>query len=429
MEKISIEKHNQLKGEVIIPADKSISHRSIMIGSISRGETFIDNFLKSEDCLWTVDVFRKLGVEIIEQGENSYRINSDGCDSLRQPESELYFGNSGTGLRLACGILAGSSLSCVLTGDKSLSSRPMKRITLPLKMMGADIEGPDEAGHLPLRIRGRKLKGINYISPVSSAQIKSSLLLAGISASGSTSVTEPFKSRDHTENMLKAFGADIKIEGLKVTINPTGNLQAQHIRVPADISSAAFFIVAGLITGNSEIIIKDVGVNKTRTGLLDVLSQMGADINIIGKSPEAIEPLADICVKSSELKPFVIERNIIPRLIDEIPILMIAATQAQGTSLIKGAAELRLKETDRIESMSDGLSKMGAKIDVQGDNIYITGPTNLKGAQINSFSDHRTAMSFLIAGLVAEGTTEVKDTACIKTSFPNFFKKLMRVVA
>ena len=429
MQKISIEKHNQLKGEIIVPADKSISHRSVMIGSISRGKTLIDNFLKSGDCLWTVDVFRKLGVEIIEEGKNSYLINSDGYVSLKQPESELYFGNSGTGLRLASGILAGSSLSCVLTGDESLSSRPMKRITLPLRMMGADIQGPDEAGHLPLRIRGRKLKGINYISPVSSAQVKSSLLLAGLNASGSTSVTEPFKSRDHTENMLKAFGADIKIEGLKVTINPTDNLQARHIRVPGDISSAAFFIVAALITGNSEIVIKDVGVNKTRTGLLDVLNEMGANLNIINKAPQAIEPLADIYVKSSELKPFAIEKDMIPRLIDEIPILMIAATQAHGTSLIKDAAELRVKETDRIESMSVGLSKMGAKIDVQGDDIYITGPTNLKGARINSFSDHRTAMSFLIAGLAADGITEVKDTACLKTSFPDFFKKLMRVAA
>jgi len=428
MKRINIENHNQLKGEIIAPADKSISHRSVMIGSLSKGETYISNFLESEDCLWTIDVFRKLGIEIIEKDKGSYLIRSNGYESLKQPKSNLYFGNSGTGLRLTSGILAGSSLSCVLTGDDSLSLRPMKRITQPLKMMGADIRGSDEADHLPLTITGKRLKGIDYISPVSSAQVKSSILLAGIGAAGPTSVTEPFKSRDHTENMLKAFGADIEVDGLKVTINPTNELEAQDIQIPADISSAAFFIIAALITGNSEIIIKNVGINKTRTGLLNVLEQMGADLEIINRVPQAIEPLADICAKSSNLKPFTIEKNIIPRLIDEIPILMIAATQAHGISLIKDAAELRVKETDRIKSMTIGLNKMGANIDVQGNDIYITGPTALQRAEINSFSDHRTAMSFLIAGLVAKGITEVIDTACIETSFPDFHKKLMQVI-
>ncbi|MDP8261089.1 MAG: 3-phosphoshikimate 1-carboxyvinyltransferase [Candidatus Kappaea frigidicola] len=428
MKKIKIEKHNQLKGEAIVPADKSISHRAVMIASISNGTTFVSNFLKSEDCLWTIDVFRKLGIEIIQKDQNSYHINSNGYDSLKQPEDDLYFGNSGTGLRLTSGILAGSFLSSVLTGDDSLSLRPLKRITQPLRMMGADIQGPEDAGHLPLTIKGKKLKGINYVSPVSSAQVKSSLLLAGLNASGPTSITEPFKSRDHTENMLKAFGADIEIDGLKVTVNPIDKLKARDIKIPADISSAAFFIIAALITENSEIMIKNVGVNKTRTGLLDILQRMEADLSIINKAPEAIEPLADICVKSSELKPFIIEKNMIPRLIDEIPILMVAATQAHGTSQIKDAAELRVKETDRIESMTVGLSKMGAKIDVQGNDIYITGPTSLRGAEIDSYSDHRTAMSFLIAGLVSRGTTEVIDTDCIETSFPDFFKNLMQVI-
>jgi 3-phosphoshikimate 1-carboxyvinyltransferase len=293
--------------------------------------------------------------------------------------------------------------------------------------MGANIEGPDDAGHLPLHIKGKKLHGIDYVSPVSSAQVKSSILLAGITAEGPTSVAEPFKSRDHTENMLKAFGADIRIEGLKVIINPHAELNARDINIPSDISSAAFFMIAALITKNSEIVLKDIGINETRTGLLDILKQMDADLDIINKAPEAVEPLADIRVKSSELKPFIIEKNIIPRLIDEIPILMIAATQAHGISQIKDAAELRVKETDRIKSMALGLNRMGAKIAIEGNDISITGPTVLKGAEIESCSDHRTAMSFLIAGLIAKGLTKVNDTACIETSFPDFLKKLVQL--
>jgi 3-phosphoshikimate 1-carboxyvinyltransferase len=293
--------------------------------------------------------------------------------------------------------------------------------------MGADIEGPDDADHLPLHIKGKKLHGIDYVSPVSSAQVKSSILLAGINAEGPTSVTETFKSRNHTENMLKAFGADIRIEDLKVIINPTAELNARDINIPSDISSAAFFIIAALITKRSEIVLKNIGINETRTGLLDILKQMDANLDIINKEPEAVEPLADMRIKSSTLKPFIIEKNIIPRLIDEIPILMIAATQAHGVSQIKDAAELRVKETDRIKSMALGLDKMGANITIEGNDIYITGPTVLKGADIESFSDHRTAMSFLVAGLIAKGPTKVNDTACIETSFPDFLKKLVQL--
>ncbi|MCK4519023.1 MAG: 3-phosphoshikimate 1-carboxyvinyltransferase [Candidatus Omnitrophica bacterium] len=419
MEKIIIKKLKGITGQVVVPADKSISHRSVILGAISRGRTEIYNFLDSEDCLWTVDVFKRLGVEI-ERAKQSLIVKGRGLRGLKKAAGELYFGNSGTGLRLTAGVLSGSPFVSTLTGDNSLSQRPMKRITAPLRQMGAIITGKEDADCLPLEIKGRGLRAIDYQSPIASAQVKSSILLAGLYAEGRTTITEPSKSRDHTERMLARFGADLKVEGLKVSLRPGRELAADKVEIPSDISSASFFMIAAAILKNSELCLKRVGINPTRTGIIEVLESMEADIQITNMSSDSFEPQADIIVKSKDLKPFKIEGNLIPRLIDEIPVLMVAATQANGKSIIKDAAELRVKETDRINSMVCGLRKLGASVNVAGNDVIIKGPTALRGGVVSSFGDHRTAMSMIIAGLAAEGETTIMDTACIKTSFPGF---------
>ena len=419
MEKVIIKKLKSITGQVAVPADKSVSHRSVILGAISQGRTEICNFLDSEDCLWTVDVFKSLGVEI-ETAKQSLIIKGRGLRGLKKAASELYFGNSGTGLRLTAGVLSGSSFVSKLTGDDSLSQRPMKRITIPLRQMGVVITGKEDANYLPLEIKGRGLQSIDYQSPIASAQVKSSILLAGLYAEGTTTISEPSKSRDHTERMLAHFGADLKVEGLNISLRPGRELAADKVEIPSDISSASFFMVAASILKNAELCLKRVGINPTRIGIIEVLEAMEADIQIINMSSDSFEPQADIIVKSKALKPFKIEGNLIPRLIDEIPVLMVAATQASGESIIKDAAELRVKETDRISSMVCGLRKLGASINVAGNDVIIKGPTALKGGVVSSFGDHRTAMSMIIAGLAAEGETTVLDTACIKTSFPGF---------
>ncbi|HDM38002.1 MAG TPA: 3-phosphoshikimate 1-carboxyvinyltransferase [Candidatus Omnitrophica bacterium] len=429
MENIIIREIKRLRGKIPLPADKSISHRSVIIGSISKGTTKVSNFLKSEDCLNTVEVFKLLGINIFFNKENQLIIESKGLRGLKQPEAALYFGNSGTGCRLTAGILAGQSFKSKITGDESLSKRPMRRITDPLRKMGAEISGKDNANYLPLEIKGGRLKSIEYDLPIASAQVKSSILLAGLYARGRTCLIEPHKSRDHTERMLKSFGAKIEVEGLKVCIESQTELTARDISIPNDISAASFFMIAACIVGDSEIYLEGVGINPTRSAILQVLRKMGADIRIIHKDLNSYEPIADIIVKSSRLKAIKIGEEMVPLLIDELPILMVAATQAQGRTLIENASELRVKETDRIESMVTNLKKLGANIKSIGDDVIIEGPVKLKGAEVSSFSDHRTAMSMSIAGLIAEGKTQVDNIECIKTSFPDFHQVINKIIS
>ena len=420
MNKLTVRPIKKISGVITVPADKSISHRAIMFGSIAEGTTRVKNFLDAQDCNKTIDAFRSMGVDI-KKGK-VITIKGVGLYGLRPSEKDIYCGNSGTTMRLLSGILAGQDFRSRLAGDESLSGRPMKRIVDPLVKMGASVIGD----YPPLIIKGGKLKAIDYISPIASAQVKSCVLLAGLYADGITSVAEPSLSRDHTERMLRLFGVGVKSIGLKVSIKGGQRLKATDITVPGDISSAAFFIVAALITGNSKLRIKSVGVNHTRAGLIDILKKMNAEIRIENKK-QGPEPVADIVIRSSCLKATTIKGCLIPRAIDELPVIMVAATQAKGITKILGAKELRVKETDRIKSISEGLNKMGADIKVLGDNIYIKGPTLLRAASLKSFDDHRTAMSFVVAGLVAEGNTTVEGTDCILTSFPDFSKTLSKI--
>lgn len=425
MNKLTIKPVKKIFGTIVAPPDKSISHRAVMLGSIAEGTTKVKNFLVAEDCMRTVEAFKAMGVNIdlasrIFSGWNlaghCVEIKGAGLHGLKKPKGPIYCGNSGTTMRLLSGILAGQDFEVELTGDESLSKRPMKRIAAPLSLMGAVVKGE----HPPLIIHGGKLKPIDYKMPVASAQVKSCILLAGLYAGGVTSVAEPSASRDHTERMLGLFGVDVRHRGGKSSIKGGQKLKAADIEVPADISSAAFFMVAASIVKGSKLTIKSVGVNPTRTGVLDILKAMGAKIEIIRRPSYNFEPAADLIVESANLKAAIIKGEVIPRAIDELPVIMVAATRAKGTTKIIAAKELRVKETDRIKSLVWGLKKMGANIAVKGDDVYIKGPTKLKGATLKSFGDHRTAMSFAIAGLVAEGQTVIEDASCIFTSFPNF---------
>jgi len=413
----------RLCGELNLPGDKSISHRAVMVGSIAQGSTRIRNFANSQDCLRTVEAFRHMGIDIATAG-NEVTVTGKGLRGLKKPESALYLGNSGTTMRLILGILAGQSFECELTGDESLSKRPMSRVTHPLRSMGARIEGRGDAEFAPLAIKGGKLKAISYKTPVPSAQIKSSILFAGLYADGTTAVKEKAKSRDHTERMLKLFGADLKVDGLSVSVKGPALLEAREIAVPADLSSASFFAVAAALLKGSSVIIKKALYNPTRTGIIEILKKMGADIKISNEDKEAFEPVCDITVKSGALKAIEIGPDIIPSVIDEIPIIMVAAALARGRTVIRGAGELRVKETDRINSMTTNLKRMKANIEVEGDNIAIEGAKKLHGAELESFGDHRTAMSMIIAALTAEGNSTISDVGCVDTSFPAFFDAL-----
>lgn len=416
----------RISGAITVPADKSISHRAVMFGSIADGTTRVNNFLAADDCKRTIEAFREMGIDIKVKSQkakgNSLEIHGKGLHGLKEPQGPIDCGNSGTTMRLLSGILAGQNFYSMLTGDESLSVRPMSRIALPLRLMGADVRGD----YPPLKIRGGRLKPVDYKSPVASAQVKSCVLLAGLFADGITSVTEPLPSRDHTERMLELFGVKLKRSGLKVSIKGRQKLKARLLDVPADISSAAFFMVAASIVKNSKLTIKSVGINPTRSGILDILKKMNARIKIKNKTSTP-EPMADLIVETANLKSTTIKGSFISRAIDELPVIMVAATQAKGTTKIIGAGELRVKETDRIKSMSEGLNKMGANIKVVGDNIYIKGPSKLNGACLNSRGDHRTAMSFAIAGLVANGQATIENTECILTSFPDFKKTLSKI--
>lgn len=415
-----------LKGEITIPGDKSISHRAVMFGALSKGTTEVTNFLQGADCLSTIDCFRRLGVEI-ENTTNKILVHGKGLHGLKKPDSILDVGNSGTTTRLISGILAGQNFETVLNGDDSIQSRPMKRIMEPLKLMGADITSIYGNNCAPLRITGSSLKGIHYTSQVASAQVKSCILLAGLYADGTTSVTEPTVSRNHTEVMLRGFGANISCQGKTASILPTPELFGQKIEVPGDISSAAYFIAAGLIVPGSEILVKNVGVNPTRDGLIHVCEAMGADITLLNKRENGGEPVADILVRHSSLKSTTIQGAIIPTLIDELPMIAVMACFAKGTTIIKDAAELKVKESDRISVMADNLSRMGAHITATEDGMIIEGGYPLHGAEIDSHLDHRIAMSFAVAALASEGETTIKDADCVKISYPDFYKDLLNL--
>ena len=415
-----------LKGEVCIPGDKSISHRSVMFGAIAHGITEIHHFLMGADCLATIDCFRKMGIEIHIQ-KDRVLVHGKGLHGLSAPSEILQVKNSGTTTRLISGILAGQPFASSLSGDDSLNSRPMKRIMEPLTQMGAHISSLLDNDCAPLKIEPGALHGIHYTSPVASAQVKSCLLLAGLYADGETSVTEPILSRNHTELMLREFGADIRtvheLAGSQATavIRPCQELYGQKITVPGDISSAAYFIAAGLLVPDSEILIKNVGINPTRAGFLKVCEDMGGTITLLNERTEAGEKMADILVKSSQLHGISIYGDIIPTLIDEIPIIAVMAAGAEGTTIIRDAGELRVKETDRIETVTDNLLAMGCSVLPTEDGMVIKGGVPLKGATIHTLLDHRIAMAFSIAALVAEGKTKILDSHCIDVSYPGFY--------
>ena len=415
-----------LKGKITVPGDKSISHRCVMFGSIAEGTTEVHHFLTGADCLATIRCFRALGIDIEENG-SSVTIHGKGLRGLTAPSGMLDVGNSGTTTRLLSGILAGQPFESRLSGDNSLNSRPMKRIIDPLTQMGAKISSIRGNGCAPLLIAPAELHGIHYESPVASAQVKSCILLAGLYADGETSVTEPSLSRNHTELMLKEFGADIRstyaLDSTKATasVRPGSQLCGQKITVPGDISSAAYFIAAGLMVPDSEILIQNVGINSTRAGILRVCEDMGGDITLLNERIEGGEKIADILVRTSRLHGTTIEGGIIPTLIDEIPVIAVMAAAAEGTTIIKDAAELKVKETDRIETVTDNLKSMGCDAVPTEDGMIINGGKPLKGATIHSLLDHRIAMAFSIAALVAEGNTKILDSKCVDVSYPTLY--------
>ena len=414
-----------LKGTVTIPGDKSISHRSVMFGALADGTTKVTNFLRGTDCLSTIACFRKLGIEI-EETPDEILIRGKGIHGLTAPDSMLDVGNSGTTTRLISGILAGQPFTTELNGDESIQSRPMKRIMTPLLSMGADIASIKGNNCVPLRIIGHPLKAIHYDSPVASAQVKSCVLLAGMYSDGITSVTEPVLSRNHTEIMLNYFGAQVTSEGTTASIAPEPSLFAREITVPGDISSAAYFIAAGLLVPGSEIFLKNVGINPTRDGLLRVCKDMGADITLLNVNMDG-EPTADLLVRASSLHGTTVGGEIIPTLIDEIPMIAVMAAFAEGTTVIKDAKELKVKESDRILVMAENLSRMGADITPTDDGMIIHGGKPLHGAEIDSYLDHRVAMSFAVAGLLCDGPLSIKGGDCVKISYPEFYEDLYRL--
>lgn len=418
-----IEKFSSLRGERKVPGDKSISHRAVMFGSLARGTTRITDFLTGADCLSTISCFRKMGIPIQLQGQEVL-IHGKGLHGLTAPASILDAGNSGTTTRLISGILSGQNFSCELTGDASIQKRPMKRILDPLTMMGADITSTKGNGCAPLHIHGGSLHGIHYLSPVASAQVKSCVLLAGLYADSKTSVTEPALSRDHTERMLRAFGAQVSSCGSTASILPDPDLCGMEIAVPGDISSAAYFLAAGALVPGSEILVTNVGINPTRDGFLRICKAMGVSYTLLNQREQGGEPVADILVRSGSLHGTTIEGAVIPTLIDELPILAVMAACADGTTIIRDAAELRVKESDRIQAMVENLTAMGADIEGTPDGMIIHGGKPLKGTKIHAYQDHRIAMSFAIAAQIAEGQTEIPDGDCVRISYPGFYEDL-----
>ncbi|UOQ47584.1 3-phosphoshikimate 1-carboxyvinyltransferase [Gracilibacillus caseinilyticus] len=415
--------NQKLSGKIRVPGDKSISHRAVMFGALAEGKTTITNFLVGEDCLSTIGAFQAMGVSI-QRDQHTVWIESAGFEGLNEPVEPINLGNSGTTARLLMGILAGLPHHFTLYGDASLSKRPMDRIADPLREMGAKIDGRNNGRLLPMAVRGGGLSPITFYPAVKSAQVKSGVLLAGLLTDGETIVVEETKTRDHTENMLKAFGADLSVEGNEITVRGNQTLRGCDIEVPGDISSAAFFLVAASIAPDSEITIENVGLNPTRTGIIDVLELMGVSIMVEEKKNIGGEPIGDITVRSSEPKAAVIEGDIIPRIIDEIPIIALLATQAKGQTIIKDAEELRFKETDRIDSVVKTLTKLGASITPTNDGMVIEGGTSLNGGVTESFGDHRIGMMIAIASLLIDDKVELHDDECINISYPTFFEDL-----
>jgi 3-phosphoshikimate 1-carboxyvinyltransferase len=416
-----------LRGELAVPGDKSISHRSVMLGSLAQGTTRITNFLRGEDNFSTMGAFRAMGVPIEDDGQ-TVTVHGVGLHGLQEPDNVLDCGNSGTTIRLMTGLLSGQRFFSVLTGDQYLRKRPMKRVVEPLARMGARIAGRGGGTLAPLAITGGPLSGVAYNSPIASAQVKSALMLAGLFASGETSVTEPSLSRDHSERMFRFFGADLDTLHNGVQVRGGRELQGQEIMVPGDVSSAAFFLVAGLIVPGSELLIRNVGVNPTRTGVIDILKAMGGDITLQEQREISGEPVADLLVRSSCLRGIEIQGNVVPRAIDEFPVICVAAAVAEGTTVIKDAKELRVKETDRIAAMATNLRTIGSGlIEETEDGMVIQGIASLAGGKVTSFGDHRIAMSLSVAALVCRGEVQIDDVSCVATSFPGFFDLLSRV--
>lgn len=423
-----IEQRDSLKGEITVPGDKSISHRAIIFGAISKGVTEIDGFLMGEDCLSTIDCFRKMQVGIEIASENKVRVHGNGLYGLKSPNPPtLNTGKSGTTIRLLLGVLAGQAFNSILSRDDSCQRKPVGKVVKPLRQMGANISGREDGNLCPLVISPSKLRGINYELSFSNTEIKSPILIAGLYAEGETTVIEAVKSRDHSELMLNYFGADIKVDGLKASSHRIENLYAQHVEVPGDISIAAYFITAGLITANSDITIKNVGFNPTRTGIIDVYKSMGANIEILNERIVSNEKVADIRVTSSSLKGIDIEGEMIPRLIDEIPIICVAAAMAKGTTCIKNLKGIKIKESGRVKAFLTELSKTGAKIIETDDGIAIEGGKPLKGTVIESYNDAAIAMTMSIAGLAAEGETMIRKAQAVDLAFPEFFPLLNKL--
>ena len=411
-----IQKIKKAVGQIKVPGDKSISHRAVMLGSLANGVTEISGFLKGADCLSTIDCFRKMGIDIDINGEN-VTVHGNGLRGLKKPDEMLYTGNSGTTTRLLCGILAGQNFDTSITGDVSIQKRPMGRVVKPLSMMGAKIENE----YCPLYITGTKLHGIDYKMPVASAQVKTAIILAGLYAYGETVIHEIEKSRDHTELMLSAMGADLTVDNLDITVKPTNDLTAVNVDVPGDISSAAFFLVLGAIMPNSQITVTNVGINPTRTGIIDVLKDMGADITLENVHTSAGETVADITVRSSSLKGTTVGGDIIPRLIDELPIIAVAAVFADGQTVIKDAQELKVKETNRIRAIVDEFNKCGIDITETDDGMIINGGKSIHGADFKTYGDHRMAMSLTVLAQLADGESTLDDSDCACVSYPTFF--------
>ena len=430
MKQVELKKAAGLRGELLLPPDKSISHRAIMLASITRGKSRIRNFLKAADPLSTVNAFRMLGIEIMGDDSNEVIIHGKGLYGLKEPFDVIDCGNSGTTVRLIAGILAGNPFFSTLTGDASLRQRPMARVVAPLQTMGADISGRAGDTRLPVAIKGGNLNALHYEMPVASAQVKSCLVLAGLYANGVTSITEPYKSRDHTEKMLSSMGANIESGGSDSLIKIKGGteLEALDVTVPSDFSSAAFFLAAALIVPGSELLIKNVGVNSTRTGLLNVVREMGASVELLNSREVSGEPIADLyCKTAGMLKAVKITKEDIPGIIDEFPILCVLATQAEGIMEIRGAEELRTKESDRIKAMASELRKLGVEVEEYADGIAIKGKKVLTGGSVDSHGDHRIAMSMAVAALVADGVTVIDGASCVDISFPGFFEQLKSV--
>ncbi|MCX7995174.1 MAG: 3-phosphoshikimate 1-carboxyvinyltransferase [candidate division WOR-3 bacterium] len=421
---LRVKKCSIASGEIVVGGDKSITHRSLILGAIARGRTEILDYSRAEDCLSTLRCLKKLGAEI-EIEKKKIVINGKGLRSLHEPDDVLDCGNSGTTMRLLAGLLAGQKFYSVLSGDDSLRKRPMERVIKPLKLMGARIESR-QGGFAPLAIRGNRLEGIEYRLPVASAQVKSSLMLAGLYADSETIIEEPVPTRDHTERLFKFFGIKFIKKKNRIRVIPGQEFKGIRINIPNDISSAAFFVVLGCLIAK-KLILRNIGINPLRTGMIEVLKDSGALIEIKNQKVYAGEPVGDVFVKKHKPSPFVIGAPLIPTLIDEIPVLAVLATQLEGTSIIKDAAELRVKETDRLKAIAGELKKFGANIKELADGLMINGPSRLKGTVCESYNDHRIAMALTIAGLIADGETVIKNAQCIKISFPDFIDKLKTI--